>query len=527
MLPSSERPQQQLGWREAALAALACAVLASAVLYQPLFAGRCTRTFTSDDPRIDLHPWARAASGPLPPINPISPDVDAFVLPGMMRARQIEESGRLPWWDGSQALGYPLVACIPFPFFSPATWLTRPLDPMTALDWMLWFHFALAALLAYRACRAFGASPPAAAAGAVGFALSAWVYTRWQSPHEVYTISWWPAQVLAVEWLRQGRFRRAISEGALATGLMMLSGFPQVAFVLAFGTILFATLQRSLWNVRAGFVLAAALLIGLALGLPQMLLSGDAYESSLRSAPETRQAAAERGLAPAALATAVLPELFGHPPDFSLPDAPAQTMEAWLPHRRWLGDEIQNSIPYNAFYCGVLVLLLLPLAFRRALAPFARRLVLVSLVAFAACLVGPALMRLVPGADVLAMGNIKRMLALVAACWPVAGALVLQAILERRARPPWKFGAVLRSRSTTRGLPRSRASPRGRAGSACSRPPRTFCRLRSPASSASDRSTASCPWSRRAAPNSSRASRARSTIRSIRAWAGRCAILRA
>jgi hypothetical protein len=448
--PSHEPPHPSApARRELLLAALLCAVGAALLFFAPLFGGRCTLAFRIDDPRIDVRPWARPATGPLEPINPIAPDIDGYALPGLMRARELSAGGvgltdgRGPWWEGRQLLGAPLAGNLPYPLLAPATWLLSALPPIDLLDAALALHTALAAFLAYRAARLLGAGPAAAALGAAGFALSAWAYQRWHSVHEVYTLAWWPGQLAALEWLRRGRAVRGVLEGAAFTGLMLLAGFPQVATALTLGTVVLALLDPGLRRARPLAALGGALLLGAALGAPQLLLSGHVYAQSLRSSAETRAATAARGLPPAALAGALMPEFFGRPSDFSRPDPPAPRMEDWLPHRRWLGDELQNSVVYNALYPGVLVLLLLPAALARGAGARARALAACALLAVGGVLASAHVLPHVPGGAALAAGNLKRFLVVSAACLPLAAALALHAVGTGRMRVPWRTGLLL------------------------------------------------------------------------------------
>ncbi len=430
-------------WREGTAVLFLAAAGAALLLCEPLFLGRSTLAFNIDDPRVDIRPWARSQPGPPPRVNLITPDIDGFVLPGLLRARQLEERGEGPWWDPGQLLGYPLAANLPFPLFSPVRWLVEPFDAVTALDLALWLHLVVAAVLAYRLCRMLGTRPAAAALGAVGFALSGWMYSHWHLPQILYTGCFWPGQLAALEWLRRGRPRRAFVEGALFTALSWLAGFPQVGVILTGGVALLALLDRELRSVRRLALLAAALLCGVLLSAPQTAITLDAYRGSLRTRAETQAATARRGLPPAALCGALLPEFFGRPSDFSQPERPAETMEDWLPQRRFLGEPLQNNVVENALYPGTVILLLVPLILRRAVDRRARLLLLLAALCLAAALAAPYLAPLWSGFERLAAGNVKRVLALVAGALPIAAALAYEALAERRVAAPKVFAVVL------------------------------------------------------------------------------------
>jgi hypothetical protein len=303
------------GRREALCVALACMAGAALIFAAPLFGGRSTLSFELSDPRMEIRPWAVAApdGAVLPAINPLTLDIDLFVLPGMVRIRQLAAQGAPPWWDGGQLLGYPLQANLPSPIFLPTTWPTYLVGPVTALDLLLALHTALAAFLAWRAARMLGASPPAAALAAVGFPLTAWMTTRWHLPHIQYTTAWWPGALCALEWMRRGAWARGAAEGTLFLGLAMLSGFPQVGLILAAGVLALVVLHPDL---RRASTLGGALLavvLGVLLAAPQLAVSGSAFAQSLRSSDVARRATSRQVLAPGALAGGLFPEFFGRP----------------------------------------------------------------------------------------------------------------------------------------------------------------------------------------------------------------------
>lgn len=419
--------------RELRRAALACALLALLLFAPALFGGRCTLAFELSDPRLDVRPWVRASAGPPPPINPVTPDTDLYVLPGWMRVRELSRGGGTAFWDGAQLCGYPLAANMPVPLFLPVVWLARWLPPVDALDLLLALHVALAGLLAYRAARQLGCGPPAAALGAAGFALSGWMSVRWHLPHILYSAAYGPGLLSALVALRAGRRRRATLEGAAWLACSLLA-FPQVGAALAAGWLALVLLDGAL---RRPVVLAAvgtSLVLAVLVAAPQLRLSGAAYADSLRSTQPTRAATARQGLPPGALLGALLPGFFGLPSDFAGPDPPAATMQEWLPQRLFFSRDTQDNVVENALYPGVLVLLLLGAALARGASPDGRRLLLVAGVAVLLAVGWPLLARVAPGLAVLAAGNVKRLLVLAALALPLAAALGLQALLDGTAR---------------------------------------------------------------------------------------------
>ncbi len=428
---------------EAWWAWLASAALASLVLCEPLFLGRSALSFDVSDPRLDIRPWVAAVPGPLPEINPVTPDLDLFVLPGMLRIRQLEAQGAPPLWDSRQMLGYPLLANLPSPVHHPAVRASRLFDAVTALDLLLWFHTSAALFLAWLAARRLGAGPAAAAFAAVGFAFTAWMFTRWHLPHIMYVTAWWPGLICAGETLRRGRPVAGAAEAALYAALMLVSGFPQVALVLCGGFVLWIVAQRELRRPRVLAAVGAALLLALLCGLPQLLTSSRAYAESLRGSESARAAMSAQGLPPGALCAALLPEFFGRPAEFASERPPAPTMKEWLPQRLFFGSGVQDNVVENAVYVGALVLLLLPLALRRAVDGRARLLLVLGLLGLGGASVWPWLSSLLPGAEALGAANGKRLIVLWAACAPLAAGLGLQALIEGRTRPPVGWALLL------------------------------------------------------------------------------------
>lgn len=367
-----------VAWAEWALAGLLCLVGAALVFAQPLFGGRSTLSF---DPRHPLYPapWARPVEGQRPPINPITSDIDFFVLPGLMRYRQMVGAGGAPWWDSAGLAGYPLAANLPFPYYLPSTHLVAGLDPVSALDVLTAFYTALAAFLAYRVVRLRGSSAAAGALAAVGFSLSTWMITRWHLPQIAWTTACFPGLLAGLERMRRGRVLGGALESAVWIALSFVSGFPQVGVVFVAAAFWVALTDRALRRPAPLGALVLALGLGLGLAQPQLNALGSVYAQSARAGVEARGLAARQGLRPGALWGALLPEFFGNPVDFATASPPAPTMESHLPRRRLLSDDIQDNVVENALYPGVLLLLLLALGLLPGGCGRARSLLLLAL----------------------------------------------------------------------------------------------------------------------------------------------------
>lgn len=430
---------------EHALSGLVALAAAALLLFEILFLGRCSLAFDCRDPRLDARPWVDPAFDTRAAINPITPDLDAVLLPGLMRARQLLAAGEPPWRDSSQLLGFPFAGNVSWPVFYPPGWpLLLVPDPVDALDFALLFHTAVGLYLAYRGARRLGAAPAAAAVAAAGFALSAFMTTRWREGLILWSATWWPGLLAAWSFLRDGNRRRALAEGALWTFLSAAAGFAQIALALALGFVALTAAHRATRAPRSLATAALGAALGLALAWPQLAHSAHAYAESQRSDSATRAATVARGLPPAAMAGIALPEFFGRPSDFAGPAPPAPRMEEWLPQRRWIAGQghSQNSVAELGLYPGLLVLLLAPLALRRASGSAARVLLWLALGALALAVAWPALAASAPALAALGAGNIKRLLVLFSCSLPFAAALALEGWRQGRSRAPYVLAAL-------------------------------------------------------------------------------------
>jgi hypothetical protein len=431
--------------RESLLALGASIAVALLVLGDALFFGRSTLAFPLSDPRADVRPWVRAAAPDetLPDVNLATPDIVGFVLPGLVRARELRAAGGTGAWDDAQMLGFPFAASQHFPLPSHVYWLAAPFEPVQALDVLLALHVAAALWLAYRAARLLGTEPPFAALAAVGFAFSAWMTTRWHCPPMTWATTWFPLQLAALVWLRRGRTARALFESGTGTALGLMSGFPQAPILLGLATVALALGTRGTRRPRALLVLAGAGVLGACVALPCLLGALQQDGASLRSRPESRAALAGSHVPISALANLLLPDFFGDAVAFGGEHPPAPTMEQWLPERLLLSDQLQGNGVEVAAYVGLLGLLLLSAALGSGAGREARVLAIVALAALVGAVAASRVFTAVPGLDRLAFSNTKRLLCVWCCLLPFAGALAAQAIAARRADWPAITAAVM------------------------------------------------------------------------------------
>jgi len=225
--------------------------------------------------------------------------------------------GALPAWDPWVLGGVPHVAQgLASPLY-PLLAIARIVPPPRCYALIAALQTALAAWFAWRMARAFGVRPAGAGAAALLFAASGWMSVHQEYFQLTAAATWLPLAIGSAKRLldRKG----GLVPLALAVGCAFLSGFPQIAVyvVLAPALLAVATAATRLARKeeRGGDVarhagrFALALAAGLALASPQLLATAEFVPWSTRQI-FTPEQVAERALAPAGVAGALLPDLF-------------------------------------------------------------------------------------------------------------------------------------------------------------------------------------------------------------------------
>ena len=424
------------------LALLLCAAGSLVVLWEPLIGDRSALSFDVGHPRYPA-PWQTPSDAEWPLINPITSDGDFMVLPGLMRLAQFDALDQSMLWDSGQLLGHVLAANQVHPIWLPWARAMLHWPAVDAMDWLIWIHMVFASFLAWRAVRLMGGSGLAAAFGAVAFTFSTWMVTRWHLPVIYYTSAFFPGILVAVEWLRRGRYGWAVAEGGLWMGVALSAGFPQVGLLFVLGFLALVVLERRLWTLRVGVSCLLALVFAFGLAAPLLTALGQSFPHAARASEQARLEMGQHGLRPQALLGALVPELYGRPSDFSTEQPPAPSMEEYLPRRLLMTDDVQDNPVEDALYPGVLVLLLLPLLLRRSAGRRARQLGMLSALAILSALLANWLFEHFPALASLSGGSSKRVLVLMAAPLPLAAALALDSLRRNEQRPPLFWGGVL------------------------------------------------------------------------------------
>jgi hypothetical protein len=141
----------------------------------------------------------------------------------------------LPFWTPYLYSGYPLLASPAMGAWYPLNWpfFLIGISPL-AIQWELAVHALIACVGMYLLLARYVARRGAAVVGSFGYGFSGFFVSYAGNPAVFAAAAWFPWVILAAENALRGNTRRGSVLGALAGGMMLLSGFPQIA---AFGFV--------------------------------------------------------------------------------------------------------------------------------------------------------------------------------------------------------------------------------------------------------------------------------------------------
>ncbi len=190
--------------------------------------------------------------------------------------------GRLPVWNDAIFGGTPHMANPQTSVFYPLRYPLLWLDTHDALDLLAAAHVALLAtglfvLLAFR----LRLRPPAASVGTVAFVGSGVVMVRAVQSEQIAVLAWAPWLLVAVDLLldRHRRALPAVAGLAVVTGVLLVAGHPQQAYLiapLAGAWCLARAVDRGSWS-RVPAVLAAVVL-GCGLAAVQLVPTASTFD---------------------------------------------------------------------------------------------------------------------------------------------------------------------------------------------------------------------------------------------------------
>jgi hypothetical protein len=312
--------------------------------------------------------------------SPVNYEFDTLLTyyPYLLVARQTIEEGQLPLWNPSILGGMPVVAAAPWlGLFYPPYVLFYVVNTLKALGYVTFLHLGLAGAFTYLYLRGIRVRRLAAMVGAASFGLGGYLLGNLTWLPRVSTVIWTPLILLSVEnCVVRGRRLYALL-GAVAVAMCTLAGNTAVTVYVLLISGLYALFRLAwTWRQKGGrFIVEGAgsmgilLCLGFFLSAVQLVPTAEAaqYASRVQLPYEER---IEGGRSPIALATALIPDVFGNPVDRSwgrnefaknIPGTYGETslyigiaplfLAAWAVARRRDG--------FTAFYAGVALLALL------------------------------------------------------------------------------------------------------------------------------------------------------------------------
>jgi hypothetical protein len=359
--------------------------------------------------------------------EPINYEFDTLLAyyPQILVAKQTIEGGQLPLWNPYYLSGMPVVAAAPWLglFYAPYV-LFYIADILKALGYVTFLQLGLAGAFTYLYLRSIAVRRFAALIGAASFGLGGFLLSNLTWLPRVSTVIWAPLILLSVEnCLVRGKRLYAVL-GAVAVGMCILAGnMAAMVYVLLLSGLYAAFRLVWAWRHRGGRFAAegAGLMCGL-VGVGFLLsavqlaptLEAAQYASRVQVPYEER---VEGGRSPLALATVLVPDVFGNPVD-----------------RPWGRNEFATNIPgtygETSLYVGILPLFLAVWALvrrRDALTAFFGGVALLSLLIF----VDTPLFRVLYQLPLFRIGRQLEAKAVWAFAMAALAALGLEALLSR------------------------------------------------------------------------------------------------
>ncbi|MHC4846421.1 MAG: YfhO family protein, partial [Planctomycetota bacterium] len=353
--------------------------------------------------------------------QPLLMDTTICFHPHLVATMARLKAGEAPLWNPDLLAGVPLLAQAVHGALHPPLLLASLLPFPMAYGWLALLQTLIAGLLMYRLAREFDAPPWAACLAGLSFAFCGYVSVRFHFFQVHGAAIWLPGVLLGIERLFKGARWGAVACIALCVGCSLLAGFPQGRLHIlyagaAFGAVRFVAAWRAggaarASGLRSGWAFALAMVLGLAIGAPQLLPAADMASDadSSRRAISTEEVASF-AMRPTTLLAALSPDLFGMPSDLAAHALPHLRQDGVM--RRLFckptGNFVENT---SSFGLAPLLLALLGLSVRRRGAGLAGGLMLAGVLLSIDTPLLPWVLHL-PGLDI---GDPKRFLLLFAA----------------------------------------------------------------------------------------------------------------
>ena len=390
----------------------------------------------------DLHeyiPWNNYQDPqPHEAINQDYSDTLLAYFPQILIARQILRSGNLPLWNPYYFSGIPLLASAPWlGLFYPPYVVFYLLDPLEAFGHLAALQLTLGGVFMYLYLRCLDCRRLAALVGAVSFELGGFLLANLAWLPRVSTVIWTPLILLSVENCIGRRKPIYALLGAFAVAMSILAGnMAAVLYVLLVSCLYSIFRLVWAWRRRGGRFAAECALLTVGMMCGGGLLSAiqlvptfevAAYSGRVHVSYDER---IEGGRSPLALATVLVPDVFGNPVD-----------------RPWGRNEFGKNIPgtygETSLYVGIVPLFLAAWAVARkrdGITAFYAGVALLALLIF----VDTPLFRLLYEVPLFRIGRQLEAKAMWGLATSVLAAFGLATLLDR---PPRREQRALRSAS--------------------------------------------------------------------------------
>lgn len=243
------------------------------------------------------------------------PDQDLQRSFGHWRAYSAHEWGlaRIAWWNPFAYAGAPFLGNFQSAVLYPSTLLYLAFPTPLALNADVLLHLWWAGLGAACWARRRGSTPSGQLLAGTVVALGGPAVQLAASGHlsHLLAFAWAPWVLEARERTASAPSRRAVGRLAVATGMMLLAGNPQIAYVVGVvaATLSVADLARR--DLARSAAVGAGLGLGVALAAAQWLPGLECSAESARDRALPRDAAAKFSLPPENAFTLVAPGLLG------------------------------------------------------------------------------------------------------------------------------------------------------------------------------------------------------------------------
>jgi len=236
-------------------------------------------------------------------------------------------AGRVPLWNPYNFLGIPALAECQVGVLYPGSLLfLSPLPASLNLSLFILLHFTLAAVFTCALARCLGLGWPAATLAGLSFGMGGVLMAQVTNVDIMSSAAWFPMILCAAILVAQRRrWPFAILTG-IPLAMQILSGHPQIVFytlVTVAGYGLYRVVadlwvrrgpagRGGRWAIITVLLLAVMVTSGLALAAPQLLMTYEMQQFSVRSQEQGAELLVKDSLPPAMTLNLVLPGAFGN-----------------------------------------------------------------------------------------------------------------------------------------------------------------------------------------------------------------------